>query len=111
MTLNYVNPLTMKNNAQNPYTSQGHHGFYQKPGQQAKFSWQPGSSQNPDSSFPLNSLQPRLPFLENIHFPYLSRLLNDLICHDPRWPPMPTKFPSDIPKFEGKHGDVTHPTH
>jgi hypothetical protein len=30
------------------------------------------------------------------------RLLNDPICHDPRWPPMPTKLPSDIPKFEAK---------
>jgi hypothetical protein len=37
-----------------------------------------------------------------LHFPDLKRLLNDPICHDPHWPPMPTKFPSDIPKFEAK---------
>jgi hypothetical protein len=24
------------------------------------------------------------------------------ICHDPRWPPMPMKLPSGIPKFEAK---------
>jgi hypothetical protein len=30
----------------------------------------------------------------------LSRLLNNPIYHDPHWPPMSTKFPSDIPKFE-----------
>jgi hypothetical protein len=26
----------------------------------------------------------------------------DPILHDPTWSNMPTKFPSDIPKFEGK---------
>jgi hypothetical protein len=25
--------------------------------------------------------------------------------HDPSWPPIPTKFVSDIPKFEGKNGE------
>jgi hypothetical protein len=37
-----------------------------------------------------------------LHLPDLTQLLNDPICHDLRWPPMPTKFPSDIPKFEAK---------
>jgi hypothetical protein len=78
------------------------HGFYQNPGQQPNFSWQPGASQIPGSFPPVHSQQPKLPFLATLHFPDLSRLLNDPICHDPRWPPMPTKFPSDIPKFEGK---------
>jgi hypothetical protein len=32
--------------------------------------------------------------------PNLTRLLKDPICHVPRWPPMSTKFPSDIPKFQ-----------
>jgi hypothetical protein len=104
MSSNYVNPSTMQTSMQTPYTGQGHPGFYQNPGQQEKFSWQPGASQNPGSSFPLNPPQPRLPFLETLHFPYFSRLLNDPICHDPCWPPMPTKFPSDIPKFEGNPG-------
>jgi hypothetical protein len=78
------------------------HGFYQNPSQQPKFSWQPGASQNPGSFFFVHSQQPKLPFLATLHLPDLSRLLNDPICHDPRWPPMPTKFPLDIPKFEGK---------
>jgi hypothetical protein len=49
--------------------------------------------------------QPRIPFLETLHFPYLSKLMNDLIHHNPSWPPVPTKLPSDIPKFEGKSGE------
>jgi hypothetical protein len=48
---------------------------------------------------------PNYHFWKMLHFPDLSRFLNDLICHDPRWPPMLTKFPSDIPKFEGKPGE------
>ena len=31
--------------------------------------------------------------------------MNDLVRHDPSWPPVPTKLPSDIPKFEGKVGE------
>jgi hypothetical protein len=31
--------------------------------------------------------------------------MNDPILHDPTWPNMPTKLPSDIPKFEGKPGE------
>jgi hypothetical protein len=27
------------------------------------------------------------------------------MCHDLTWPPIPTKLPSDIPKFEGKTGE------
>jgi hypothetical protein len=105
MSSNYGNPSITWKNVQTPYTSQGHHGFYQNHGEQTKFSWKPSASQNPSSSFPLNPPQPRLPFLTTLHFPYLSRLLNDPICHDLHWPPFPTKFPSDIPKFEGKPGE------
>jgi hypothetical protein len=47
-------------------------------------------------------MQPRLPFLETLHFPDLSKLMNDLIHHDPSWPVVPTKLPSDIPKLKGK---------
>jgi hypothetical protein len=32
----------------------------------------------------------------------LSRLMNDLVCHDPTWLLIPKNIPSDIPKFEGK---------
>jgi len=55
--------------------------------------------------FLVHSTQPKLPFLETLHLPDLSRLLNNPIFHDLHCPPMPTKFPSDIPKFEGKPGE------
>jgi hypothetical protein len=100
-TSNYGSQSMMSQQTQYPYAGQGH-GFYQNPGQQPNFSWQPGASQTPGSFFPVHSQQPKLPFLATLHLPDLSRLLNDPICHDPHWPPMPTKFPSDIPKFEGK---------
>jgi hypothetical protein len=82
----------------NPYSSHNH-GYYQNPGQQPKFSWQPGASQTPGSFFLGYNQQPTLPFLATLHFPNLTRLLNDPICHDSCWPPMPTKLPSDIPNF------------
>ena len=43
-----------------------------------------------------------LPFMACLNLPDLARLTNDPICHQTFWPPMPTKLPSDIPKFEGK---------
>jgi hypothetical protein len=49
--------------------------------------------------------QPHLPFLAMLNFPDLSILMNDPVHHDPTWPPVPTKLPSDIPKFEGKNGE------
>jgi hypothetical protein len=49
--------------------------------------------------------QPRLPFLAMLNLPDLSKLMNDPVSHDPTWPPVPTKLPSDIPKFEGKNGE------
>jgi hypothetical protein len=86
---------------QYPNASLGH-GFYQKLSQQPKFSWQPGANQIPGSHPPVHTQQPKLPFLATLHFPNLSILLNEPICHDPRWPAMLTMFPLDIPKFEGK---------
>ena len=41
--------------------------------------------------------------LLNLH--ELDRLTNDPIFHQSHWPPMPTKIPSNIPKFEGKEGE------
>jgi hypothetical protein len=35
----------------------------------------------------------------------LSRLMNDTVCHDPKWPLVPAKIPSYILKFEGKSGE------
>jgi hypothetical protein len=46
-----------------------------------------------------------MPYLASINIPDLSKLTNDPILHDPTWPAMPTKLPSNIPKFEGKAGD------
>ena len=48
---------------------------------------------------------PRLPFLVTLNLPDLSRLTNDPIAHDLAWMTVPTKLPSDIPKFEGKLGE------
>ena len=47
----------------------------------------------------------QLPFLETLDLPDLSKLINDHIQHNPSWPPIPVKLPSDIPKFDGKQGD------
>jgi hypothetical protein len=107
-TMNAQNPMsfmgnqpTMSPQMQNPYAGQGN-GFYQNPGQQKNFSWQPGASQTPGPFYLGYQQQPKLPFLAMLHLPDLTRLLNDPICHDLRWPPMTTKLPSDIPKFEAK---------
>jgi hypothetical protein len=107
-TMNAQNPMSFMGNQpmmspqmQNPFAGQGQ-GFYPNPGQQPNFSWQPGASQTPGPFYPGYQQQPKLPFLATLHLPDLTRLLNDPICHDPRWPPMPTKLPSDIPKFEAK---------
>ena len=49
--------------------------------------------------------QLQIPYLASLNISDLSKLTNDPILHDPTWPAMPTKLPSDIPKFEGKAGD------
>jgi hypothetical protein len=49
--------------------------------------------------------QLEMPYLASLNIPDLTKLTNDPILHDPRWPAMPTKLPSDILKFEGKAGD------
>ena len=48
---------------------------------------------------------PRIPFLTTLNLPDLSRLTNDPVAHDPAWPAVPTKLPSNIPKFKGKPGE------
>jgi hypothetical protein len=107
-TMNAQHPMSFMGNQpmmspqmQNPFAGQGQ-GFYPNPGQQPNFFWQPGASQTPGPFYPGYQHQPKLPFLAMLHLPDLTRLLNDPICHDPRWPPMPTKLHSDIPKFEAK---------
>jgi hypothetical protein len=44
----------------------------------------------------------QMPYLASLNIPDLRKLMNDPILHDPTWHAMPTKLPSDIPKFEGK---------
>jgi hypothetical protein len=48
---------------------------------------------------------PPMPYLASLNIPDLTKLMNHPILHDPTWPNMPTKLPSDIPKFEGKLGE------
>ena len=45
---------------------------------------------------------PKILFLATLNFPDLSKLINDPIRHSLAQPPIPTKLPSNIPKFEGK---------
>jgi hypothetical protein len=98
----FGNQLMMSPQMQNPYASHGH-GFYQNPDQQPNFSWKLGAIQTPSPFLHgYHQQQPKLPFLATLHFPDLTRLLNDPICHDPHWPPIPMKLPSNIPKFEAK---------
>ena len=47
----------------------------------------------------------QLPFLSTLDLPDLSKLINDPIQHNPSWPPIPVKLPSNIPRFDGKQGD------
>jgi hypothetical protein len=95
-----IQPM-MSQQMQNPYASHGH-DFYQNPGQQPNFSWKPSAIQTPGPFFHGYNQQPKLLFLATLHLPNLTRLLNDPICHNPHRPPMSTKLPSDIPKFEAK---------
>jgi hypothetical protein len=47
----------------------------------------------------------QMPYLASLNISYMIKLTNDPIFHNPTWPAMPTKLPSDIPKFEGKDGE------
>ena len=51
------------------------------------------------------NLGSNLPFMACLNLPNLALLTNDPIFHQTFWPPMPTKLPLDIPKFEGKAGE------
>jgi hypothetical protein len=49
--------------------------------------------------------QPCLPFLSMLNLLDLLRLMNARIHHDSTFPPIPTKLPSNIPKFEGNNSE------
>ena len=65
----------------------------------------PRSNQNFVSSHVAMASTSQSPFLAALNLPDLTKLTNDRIAHDPNWPPMPTKLPSDIPNFEGKQAE------
>jgi hypothetical protein len=46
-----------------------------------------------------------MPYLASLKILDLTKLTNGPILHGPTWPNMPTKLPSEIPKFEGKPGE------
>ena len=48
------------------------------------------------------NLGSNMPFMAHLNLPELAILTNNPIYHQAFWPPMPTKLPSDITKFEGK---------
>jgi hypothetical protein len=67
---------------------------------------QGSGSQNTHTMVGTNPPPPlQMPYLSSLNILYLRKLTNDPILHDPTWPAMTTKLPSDIPKFEGKAGD------
>ena len=85
-----------------PYMGQTRGGYY---GQgHGIYSNQPHMNQNYQGAWH-RPTQPRLPFLATLNLLNLSRLMNDLVSHDPAWPAVPNKLPLDIPKFEGKVGE------
>ena len=98
-----------------PSPNVGSKGFSYGPKFSMNNFWQPGASKNPGYSFQnvgnpsyggWNSQEPpRLPILATLNFLDLSKLTNNPIQYSPGWPPVPTKLPSDIPKFEGKNGE------
>jgi hypothetical protein len=52
-----------------------------------------------------NSNQPYMPYMTGLNLLDLNKLINNHIHYDPNWTSMPTKLPSNIPKFEGKTGE------
>ena len=85
-----------------PYTGQTRGGYY---GQgHGIYSSQYYMNQNYQGPWH-RMAQPRIPFLATLNLPNLSILMNDPVSHDPAWPTVPNKLPSDIPKFDGKPGE------
>jgi hypothetical protein len=75
------------------YHTGSSHGIYQNP------RW---SAISQTQSFPgawAQVPQPWLPFLAMLNFLDFSKLMNDPMHHDPLWPPIPTKLPSDNPNL------------
>jgi hypothetical protein len=93
------NPPYMNPPGGGPYNVGQGHGVYQNP------SWPLNPQAQSFSGCWGQMSQPHLPFLATLNLPDLSKLMNDLVIHDPTWSLIPTKLPSNIPKFEGKNGE------
>ena len=63
------------------------------------------SPSNPQAGTFNTPVRPKLPFLATLNLIYFLKLMNDPMRHNSSWPPIPTRLPSDIPKFKGKVGD------
>ena len=77
-------------------TGQGH-GFYQNPlyyNQSFHGAWN-------------QMAQPRLHFSTMLNFPDLSKLMNNLVCHNLVWPLIHAKLPFDVLKLQGKNDEDT----
>jgi hypothetical protein len=59
----------------------------------------------PPQNYQFPQVNRQFPFLATFDLPDLSRILNDPILHSPYWTVIPTKLPSDIPKFDGRVGE------
>lgn len=66
----------------------------------------PGTGLVPqDYQYPPHDPNCQLPFIATLDLRNLSRITNDPLFYLPFWLAIPTKLPSDIPKFEGKSGE------
>jgi hypothetical protein len=89
----------------NPPTSPPSQGGGAQPSLQGTSSQTSLQRTTSQTSHTMAGKPPAMPYLASLNIPYLTKLTNDPILHDPNWPNMPTKLPSVIPKFEGKTGE------
>ena len=79
-------------------------GYYPTGQVHGVYSNQPYMNQSYQGAFH-RPYQPGIPLLATLNLPNLSILKNDHVSHNPAWPAVPNKLPSDIPKFDGKTGE------
>jgi hypothetical protein len=91
-------PTFVLQNPQQPYIGgPSRYNFPQQP------VYSPTGVPMPHQYHPQSNRQ--LPFIATLDLLDLSRLTNDPILHSPFWLVIPTRLPSDIPKFDGKPGE------
>jgi hypothetical protein len=56
----------------------------------------------PPQSHHYPQVNQQFPFLSTLDLPNFSIVLNDPILHSPHWLVIPSKLPSNIPKFDDK---------